>query len=174
MVVALSELPGIAEEDIVVNLERDAFTLAYDPALVNLENMYQAIRGLGYSPGLEALDESRTQSDTLTEDSPLVLALEKARGEGKLVFADFSAEWCIACKVLEQTVLSDPDVQQALEAYVFVDIDMDTYPQEASVYQVVGMPTLLVLNADGEELFRSVGLIEVDALQQELSSLVGK
>ena len=174
MVVALSELPGIAEEDIVVNLERDAFTLEYDSALVNLENMYQAIRELGYSPGLEALDESRAQSDTLTEDSPLVLAFELARREGKLVFADFSAEWCIACKVLEQTVLSDPDVQQALEAYVFVDIDMDTYPREASVYQVVGMPTLLVLNADGEELFRSVGLIEVDALQQELSNLAGK
>ena len=76
--------------------------------------------------------------------------------------------------MLEQTVLSNPDVQQTLEAYVFVDIDMDTYPHEASVYQVVGMPTLLVLNTDGEELFRSVGLIEADALQQKLSSLAGK
>ena len=174
MVAALSELPGIAEEDIVVNLERDAFTLAYDAALINLENMYQAIQELGYSPGLEALDGSLAQSETLAEGSPLTLAFEIARREGKLVFADFSAEWCIACNVLEQTVLSNPDVQQTLEAYVFVDIDMDTYPHEASVYQVVGMPTLLVLNTDGEELFRSVGLIEADALQQKLSSLAGK
>lgn len=53
MVVALSELPGISGDNIVVNLERDAFTLQYDAARVSLEEMYQTIRELGYSPGVE-------------------------------------------------------------------------------------------------------------------------
>lgn len=158
----------------MVNLERDAFTVRYDSAQVNLEDMYEAIRELGYSPGLENLHESSTQSETLSENSPLITAFKQASREEKLVFADFSAEWCIACKVLEQTVLTDPHVQQALEAYVFVDIDMDTFPVEAAVYNVVGMPTLLIFNSDGEELFRSVGLIDADVLQQELSSLTGQ
>ena len=51
--------------------------------------MYQAIRELGYSPGLEAPGETTPQPDTLAEDSPLFSAFDIARNEGKLVFADF-------------------------------------------------------------------------------------
>lgn len=174
MVAALSELPGIAEEDVVVNLERDAFTLRYDAARVSLDEMYEAIIGLGYSPGIEQPDETLSQSEVEAPRSPLDPAFELARNEGKLIFVDFSAEWCAACKVLEQTVLNDSLVQDALRAYVFVKVDMDTYPQEANAYEVVGMPTLMVLSVDGEELFRSVGLIEASTLQLKLNDLVGE
>lgn len=174
MVAALSELPGIAEEDVIVYVERDAFTVRYDAARVGLDEMYEAIIELGYSPGIEPQDETLSQPEAEVTSSPLDAAFELARTEGKLLFVDFSAEWCAACKLLEQTVLNNAEVQEVLLAYVVVQVDMDTYPQEASGYEVVGMPTLLVLNVDGKELFRSVGLIEVNALQRKLHELVGK
>ncbi len=155
----------------MVNLERDAFTLQFDASQVSLDDMYSAILDLGYFPGLNPPQSDSDQADSSIEVSPIDSALELARGQGKLVFADFSAEWCAACKVLEQRILGDENVQSALEAYIFVEVDTDIFPQTASTYQVVGMPTLLVLNDDGEELFRSVGLIETEVLYEKLTEL---
>ncbi len=174
MVAALSELPGIEEDQIVVNLERDAFTLSYDSARVTLEDMYLSITELGYSPGMEPLDALESDGSGVLETSPVEAALATAQQEDKLVFVDFSAEWCLACKVLEERVFSDSTVLDALNGYVFVEVDTDEFPQTATTYQVVGMPTLVILDADGEELFRSVGLIEADVLQQKLEELASK
>lgn len=175
VVVALSELPGISGDNIVVNLERDAFTLQYDAERVSLEEMYQTIRELGYSPGVEpTTGETISQTDSQTENSPLLPAFASSRAEDKLVVAAFSAEWCAACILLKERVLSDNRIEELLANYIVVEIDMDTYMEVARSLEVVGMPTLLVLNANGEELFRSVGLIEADALAEELAALSGR
>jgi thiol:disulfide interchange protein len=166
-------LPGI-QEDIQVNLERDAFTLRYDPARVNLEQMYEAIESLGYSPGLEPGAPLDSQSSEVSSESPLRIALIQAANEDKLVFVDFFAEWCIACKALEELVLAEDAVQAALEEYVFVKIDTDEYADVATEYQVVGMPTLLVLNANGDELYRSVGQVQETDLAAKLSQLAAE
>lgn len=167
-------MPGIEEDKIVVNLERDAFTLSFDSARVTLEDMYLAITELGYSPGIEPSDMSERNGDASAEISPVEAALATAQKESKLVFVDFSAAWCLACKVLEESVFSDSAVQAALNSYVFVEVDTDEYPKTATTYQVVGMPTLVILSTEGEELFRSVGLIEADDLRQKLDELVSK
>ena len=87
MVAALSELAGV-DEDIEVFLDRDAFTLDYDPALVNLEDMYTAIRGLGYEPRLSAGEEveSAIAEAGAAVPEPVATALATAKTEGKLVF----------------------------------------------------------------------------------------
>lgn len=71
-------------------------------------------------------------------------------------------------------MLSDNRIEELLANYIVVEIDMDTYMEVARSLEVVGMPTLLVLNANGEELCRSVGLIEADALAEELAALSGR
>lgn len=172
VVAALSELPGIQEENITVNLDRDAFTVSYDAALVTLDIMYEAIRELGYSPGLQAPDVSDSSSADVTVSSPLVAALATASQSGKLVLIDFSAEWCAACKVLEAQVFSDATVIEALQDYVFVEVDTDAFPESAKAHDVVGMPTLLVLNSDGEELYRNVGLITPEEFSETLYNLL--
>ncbi len=174
MVAALSELAGINEEDIEVNLDRDAFTLSYDASKVTLEDMYQVITNLGYSPGLKPSDTSDSQVNSDASASPIDSALITAAKEGKLVLVDFSAEWCAACKVLESQVLSDPAVMEALNNYIFVNLDTDTYPDATSAYEVVGMPTLVIVDAEGGELFRSVGMIKPEELTQKLNELAVK
>jgi thiol:disulfide interchange protein DsbD len=167
-------LPGIQEENIDVNLDRDAFTVGYDASLVTLDTMYEAIRELGYSPGLQAPESSDTSSADEYGSSPIDAALSAALQTAKLVLVDFSAEWCAACKLLEAQVFSDASVIEALQNYVFVEVDTDTYPDSAKTYDVVGMPTLVVLSASGEELYRNVGLITPEELSQKLNELTVK
>ncbi len=42
--------------------------------------------------------------------------LEEARAQGKVVFVDFTAAWCLSCQVNERLVLSRADVQGALRS----------------------------------------------------------
>ena len=154
-------------------LDRDAFTVEYDPALTTLEDMYKSITDLGYTPRLAV--ENRPEVDArVTSGSvpqPIADALTLAATEWKLVFVEFFAEWCIACKVLDQQTLSSAVVQSALEDYVVVEVDTDQFPDSAAYYSVVGMPTLLVLDAAGAEKFRSVGPISAVELSEKLDEL---
>lgn len=154
-------------------LDRDAFTVKYDPSLTSLEDMYKSIEELGYVPRLGV--ENRAELDALVSSGsvlqPVADALTLATTESKLVFIDFFAEWCIACTALEQQTLNSAVVQSALQHYVVVKVDTDQFPDSAAYYSIVGMPTLLVLDASGVEMFRSVGPIAADQLAQRLGAL---
>ena len=154
-------------------LDKDAFTVEYDAALTSLEDMYAAISALGYTPRLAPLDVIATESPAVLDEStnPVLPALALAQAAGKMVFVDFYAPWCIACKALEQQTLSTDQVQAALDNFIVVNVDTDLYPAAAVFYQVVGMPTLLVLDGDGVEVYRSVGTVSAAALAQGLNDL---
>lgn len=98
-------------------------------------------------------------------------AFDEASKLNKLVFVDFFAEWCGACKTMDRTTFSDPTVQTALKRFVFLKVDADQHPDTARYFKVVGMPTLIVLGASGDEIYRQVGPIEPGELVQELSAL---
>jgi hypothetical protein len=57
--------------------------------------MYEAIRELGYSPGLQAPEASNGPAADESDTSPIDAALSAAAQSDKLVFVDFSAEWCV-------------------------------------------------------------------------------
>lgn len=137
--------------------------------------MYEVILELGYRPGIEALDTGDSTSGFSGDaPEPIASALIEAVSGGKFIFIDFFAEWCIACKALEENVLSDSTVQQALESYVVLKVDTDEYVEASKYYEVVGMPTLLVLDSAGVEVYRSVGLVEPEELSERLSQLAVK
>lgn len=167
-------MPGIeSEHRVEIILDKDAFTVEYDAARTSLEDMYSAITALGYTPRLATAETGVSGFPTpLDENSnPVLIALVSAQREGKLVFVDFHAEWCIACKALEQLTLTTDAVQTALKNFIVVKVDTDLYPAAAAFYQVVGMPTLLVLDSDGIEEFRSVGPVSAEVLALRLNTL---
>ena len=137
--------------------------------------MYSAISSLGYSPGIEQLQTTDSQdTDDISIPEPIASSLATAASDGKLVLIDFYAEWCAACILLEETALRNPAVLSALENYQYLKVDTDLYERAANYYEVVGMPTLLVLTSEGKEIYRSMGLIEPEELSSKLNELVGK
>ncbi len=137
--------------------------------------MYSAIIELGYSPGIESnqdTDASGEKSTSIPE--PILSALSQAKDNEHLVFVDFYAQWCLACKILETNTLQNPLVISALEDYETLRVDTDLYAEAAAFYKVVGMPTLLILNSEGEEIYRSVGLVEPAELEEQLRKLAIK
>ncbi len=87
------------------------------------------------------------------------------------LFVDFYAEWCGACKTMDRTTFQDPTVKNALEQFVFLKVDADLHPGTARHFKVVGMPTLVVLDASGQEVYRQVGPIGAAELAQALTAL---
>lgn len=67
-----------------------------------------------------------------------------------------TAEWCVICRALERDVFSDPEVQQALNGLPFLKADVTDFNGSggklASSLQVIGPPTILFLDAKGQEL----------------------
>ncbi len=157
-----------------MDLGRDAFTVKYDPARVEVDAIMLRIRGLGYEPqqATEPASERRAAKHaTAAVPAPVSDALPRARTTNRLTLIDFYAAWCAPCKVLESTVLADPRVREALEVYVFVKVDTDHLVDTSDYFNVVGLPTMVVLDSGGREIYRREGMVEADELAQALSRL---
>src|SRR5271169_963959 len=66
-------------------------------------------------------------------------ALEEAQNEGKPVFVDFTAAWCLSCQVNEKAVLQDRGVEQELlrRHYVLLRADWTRYDPEITANSAV-------------------------------------
>lgn len=102
-------------------------------------------------------------------------ALDRARIEGKPVLVNFYADWCVWCKRLESTTLRDAEVTYLLrDRVVPVSLDVDGDGRDLSDrYRVEGLPTILVLDADGRELGRIPGYLPPTGFLEMMKELIG-
>jgi thiol:disulfide interchange protein DsbD len=74
---------------------------------------------------------------------------------GKPVMLDFYADWCVACKELEQFTFSDSRVQSALKDTVLLQIDMTNNTEEDKAllakFNLFGPPGIVFFNAQAHE-----------------------
>lgn len=79
---------------------------------------------------------------------------EVLKAEGK-VLVDFFADWCGPCKMLSPIV--DEVAEENTDIKV-CKINVDDEPELAMRYNVMSIPTLVVIQ-NGEEINKSVGLV---------------
>lgn len=86
--------------------------------------------------------------------------LELAQKENKPVFVVFYASWCAPCKVLEEDILTQPELYNFLNAKFLnfrTDFDSPAGRTIADIYSVEKLPTVLFLKPNGVVLQQHTG-----------------
>lgn len=85
----------------------------------------------------------------------LEVELDKASISGKTVMLDLYADWCVACKEFEAITFKNKDVAMRMDQMVLLQADVtasdDIDIELLEHYGVLGLPTLLMFNQDGEQ-----------------------
>ncbi len=94
----------------------------------------------------------------------LAQARQRARAENKRLLVDAWAEWCAACRELDEKTFSRADVGAALRDYVLVKLDFtrrnevnDRLKKELGI---IGMPTVMFFAPGGVESGRFSGFLD--------------
>ncbi|PSQ14082.1 thioredoxin [Halobacteriales archaeon QS_8_69_73] len=91
--------------------------------------------------------------------------LEELLSDHDVVLADFYADWCGPCEMLEPTVESVAESTSAAVAKV----DINAHQELATRYQVQGVPTLYLF-VDGEPEDRMVGVQDEETLVEAIEA----
>lgn len=78
-----------------------------------------------------------------------------ASANGKTVFLDFYADWCVSCLEMEAYTFTDKDVQAALSNTIWLQADVTANDEVDQVllkrFGVFGPPTIIFFGVDGEQ-----------------------
>jgi thiol:disulfide interchange protein DsbD len=83
--------------------------------------------------------------------------LQEAKAQGRPVIIDFYADWCTPCREFEEVTFHQQDlVRMAGKDFVMVKVDVtkggNAYHEELlQKYEVKGVPTIVFLDAEGQE-----------------------
>ena len=79
---------------------------------------------------------------------------------------DFYADWCIPCKELDALTFSDKRILDKFEQFTVYKVDMtktnDSNEQLRKRFDVIGMPTVLIIDSKGNEIKRLTGFVNAD------------
>ncbi|WII73499.1 thioredoxin family protein [Bdellovibrio sp. 22V] len=103
-------------------------------------------------------------------ENDLAAALAKAKKENKLVFVDYGAPWCPACVRYETETFNTKTFKNAAKSLVKLALNADLAQNKdfGDKYKIKALPTILILNAQGEELYRMLDFKPADLLVKEL------
>lgn len=112
---------------------------------------------------------------TIKNSAELQQQLTTAKTQGQPVMLDLYAEWCTACRELDQKTFSDPRIKTSLKHYRLIraDVTANTVEDRALMQelQVLGLPNVLFFDAQGQmnQQLHIQGFISASELQTMLA-----
>lgn len=94
---------------------------------------------------------------------------------GERMVIDFYADWCIPCKELDALTFSDKRILDKFEQFTVYKVDMtktnDSNEQLRKRFNVIGMPTVLIIDSKGNEIKRLTGFVNADEFLSFIKNL---
>ena len=97
-----------------------------------------------------------------------------AATSGKKIFIDFFADWCTNCKEFSELTLADEGLNRALSASVLLKIydtdpDFEKYAADERFQELnIGLPFFVVLDANGNLLYKTSNYLDKDEMIRHL------
>ncbi|MBQ4829197.1 protein-disulfide reductase DsbD [Alteromonas sp. MMG017] len=143
-----------------------------------------------FASALLAYNTLTSPEDTATQHSqlahPTFIVVEnlddlrqqvaEANSRGKTVMVDLYADWCVACKEFEKYTFPDPNVINALNNTVWMQIDLTDTSANNTAFQeefsILGLPTILFFDESGNELTQSrvTGFMKAPAFAEHVEN----
>lgn len=95
-------------------------------------------------------------------------AQKMALATNKFMIVDFWATWCGPCHKMDTDSWSNAQVNEILEGYVQVKIDIDLNRELANRYGVQGIPNMFIMDGNGKVIYSFMGYHDADQLKKEL------
>ena len=103
-------------------------------------------------PVVQRVTHRRTAETLPAPVSQLNQAVEQAKSQRRPIFLEFTAVWCGYCRAFEENILTDPEVKNALDDFVYLRADLDQDTELAGKLNVTGVPAFFVLKAQNHTL----------------------
>lgn len=160
--VAIGLLPGIAPYVVPAGLLLGGLYLGFMEKSDNARATFLvAKRVLGTVAVLASvallLQVMRAKSNAIVFAHYDEQAVSASLASGRPVMLEFSADWCVPCHEMELNTFVAPEVVALALGFDAYKVDLTKFDAEASKrarerYHVTGVPTVLFLSPDGEEM----------------------
>lgn len=89
---------------------------------------------------------------------------------------DFYADWCIPCKELDALTFSDLSVVEESKRFTAYKVDMtqtlsDETEELRNKFNIIGMPTVLIIDSEGNEIHRLTGFVNAEEFLKLLKEI---
>lgn len=116
------------------------------------------------------------RSSSITWERDYEKAVERARAEKKLIVADMFTDWCVLCKKMDAETFAEPQlIKKMADQYVWLKLNTETEEDGMRLqkeFAILTYPTILVLDAEGEEVDRVGRFLAAPQFTETVESFV--
>lgn len=98
----------------------------------------------------------------------MIHILDQAEKENKLVYVDIYTDWCLPCKMMNESVYSDKETMDYLEEnFILYKVNGEKVngPDLVALFQVRNYPGILFLNQRGGVIEKNLGSLNKSELR---------
>ena len=112
---------------------------------------------------------STDPTSSLKWGTDLNQATQVAKDTNKKIFVYFSSDWCAYCTEMDEVTFQNPQVIEKLtQNYVLLKVNVDENAELSQKYQAYSLPTIVILDYNGNEINRIIGYQSPEQLLSQI------